>query len=37
MRWVLTGRPEQLEDAYPALRALLLSGVRAPIVEGARA
>jgi TetR/AcrR family fatty acid metabolism transcriptional regulator len=37
MRWVLTGRPDQLEDAYPALRALLLSGVRARIVEGARA
>jgi AcrR family transcriptional regulator len=36
MRWVLTGRPEQLEDAYPALRALLLSGVQAGIVEGAR-
>lgn len=27
-RWVLTGRPERLEDAYPALRALLLYGVR---------
>jgi AcrR family transcriptional regulator len=35
-RWVLTGRPEQLEDAYPTLRALLLSGVHARIVEGAR-
>jgi hypothetical protein len=35
MRWVLTRRPDQLEDAYPALRALLLSGVRARVVEGA--
>ena len=26
-RWVLTGRPERLEDAYPALRALFLHGV----------
>jgi len=26
-RWVLSGRPERLEDAYPALRALLLHGV----------
>lgn len=29
-RWVLTGRPERLEEAYPALRALLLYGVGAP-------
>lgn len=26
-RWVLTGEPEQLEDAYPTLRELLLYGV----------
>lgn len=26
-RWVLTGQPERLEDAYPALRRLLLHGV----------
>jgi AcrR family transcriptional regulator len=26
-RWVLTGQPERLEDAYPALRRLLLNGV----------
>jgi len=37
VRWVLTGRPERLEDAYPALRALLLSGVDKRIAEGARA
>ncbi len=35
-RWVLTGRPEQLEDAYPALRALVLSGVQGRIAEGPR-
>ncbi|MFN8516417.1 MAG: hypothetical protein U0841_28315 [Chloroflexia bacterium] len=29
-RWVLTGQPERLEDAYPALRRLLLSGVGLP-------
>lgn len=29
-RWVLTGQPERLDDAYPALRALLLHGVGAP-------
>jgi AcrR family transcriptional regulator len=26
-RWVLTGRPERLEDAYPTLRTLLLTGL----------
>ena len=26
-RWVLTGEPERLEDAYPVLRRLLLYGV----------
>lgn len=26
-RWVLTGRPERLEDAYPSLRSLLLHGI----------
>lgn len=26
-RWVLTGQPEQLEDAYPALRELLRRGI----------
>lgn len=31
VRWALTGRPERLEDAYPALRALLLRGVGAPV------
>ena len=30
-RWALTGQPERLEDAYPALRALLLRGVGAPV------
>ena len=32
-RWVLTGQPERLEDAYPALRRLLLSGVGLPAEE----
>lgn len=32
-RWVLTGRPERLEDAYPALRRLLLNGVGLPPEE----
>jgi AcrR family transcriptional regulator len=27
LRWVLTGEPSQLEETYPALRALLLYGV----------
>jgi TetR/AcrR family fatty acid metabolism transcriptional regulator len=26
-RWVLTGQPERLEDAYPSLRSLLLHGI----------
>jgi AcrR family transcriptional regulator len=30
-RWVLTGQPERLEDSYPALRALLLHGIGAPL------
>ena len=30
-RWVLTGRPERLEDVYPAVRALLLRGIGAPV------
>ncbi|HEX5498518.1 MAG TPA: TetR/AcrR family transcriptional regulator [Thermomicrobiales bacterium] len=29
-RWVLTGAPERLEDAYPTLRALLLHGLHGP-------
>jgi AcrR family transcriptional regulator len=32
-RWVLTGQPERLEDAYPALRRLLLNGVGLPPEE----
>ena len=32
-RWVLTGEPERLEDAYPALRRLLLYGVGLPAEE----
>ena len=32
-RWVLTGQPERLEDAYPALRRLLLYGVGLPAEE----
>jgi TetR/AcrR family transcriptional regulator, fatty acid metabolism regulator protein len=32
-RWVLTGQPERLEDAYPALRQLLLCGVGLPAEE----
>jgi AcrR family transcriptional regulator len=35
-RWVLTGRPKRLEDAYPTLRALLLSGVSTSVEEGQR-
>jgi AcrR family transcriptional regulator len=35
VRWVTTGRPKRLEDAYPALRALLLSGVDTGVAEGA--
>jgi salicylate biosynthesis isochorismate synthase/menaquinone-specific isochorismate synthase len=30
VRWVLTGRPERLEEVYPALRALLLRSIGAP-------
>ncbi len=30
-RWVLTGRPRRLEDAYPALRTLLLRSIGAPV------
>lgn len=33
-RWVLTGQPERLEEAYPPLRALLLHGVGAPASYG---
>lgn len=29
IRWVLTGRPERLEDAYPSLRSLLHHGIAA--------
>ncbi len=29
-RWVQTGQPHQLEDVYPALRALLLRSIGAP-------
>lgn len=32
-RWVLTGRPERLEAAYPGLRSLLLYGVAADRTE----
>lgn len=32
-RWVLTGKPQRLEDAYPALRSLLLHGVYGPSSE----
>jgi AcrR family transcriptional regulator len=32
-RWVLTGQPERLEDAYPALQRLLLAGVGLPAEE----
>lgn len=28
LRWLLTGEPERLEDAFPALRELLLYGLR---------
>jgi TetR/AcrR family transcriptional regulator, fatty acid metabolism regulator protein len=35
-RWVLTGRPKRLEDAYPALRALFLHGVYGGIDEAAK-
>ena len=28
LRWLLTGEPERLEDAFPALRDLLLYGLR---------
>lgn len=31
VRWVLTGKPERLEEVYPALRALLLRSVGAPV------
>ena len=30
VRWVLTGRPEQLEDAFPALRVMLARSVGLP-------
>ncbi len=30
VRWVLTGQPERLDDAYPALRSLLLRSIGAP-------
>ena len=30
VRWVLTGRPERLADAYPELRAFLLRSIGAP-------
>ncbi|MCC6792695.1 MAG: TetR/AcrR family transcriptional regulator [Thermomicrobiales bacterium] len=35
-RWVLTGRPAKLEDAYPTLRSLLLDGLtqRSPRLQG---
>lgn len=33
VRWVLTGQPAQLEDAYPALRDLLLRSIGAPITS----
>ncbi len=30
-RWVLTGQPRRLEDAYPALRTLLLRSIGVPL------
>src|SRR5437764_1339203 len=33
VRWVLTGRPERLDDAYPELRAFLLRSIGAPMAE----
>ncbi len=35
-RWVLTGEPERLEDAYPELRRLLLHGIAGCASESAR-
>src|SRR4051812_28720340 len=35
VRWVLTGRPERLEDAYPELRAFLLRSIGAPAAREA--
>lgn len=32
-RWVLTGRPERLEDAYPTLRRLLSYGVAGAVPD----
>jgi TetR/AcrR family fatty acid metabolism transcriptional regulator len=36
-RWVLTGQPRRLEDAYPALRTLLLRSIGAPLTDMAEA
>jgi len=36
-RWVLTGHPQQLEDAYPALRTLLLRSIGAPLESATEA
>lgn len=30
LRWLVTGKPQRLEDAYPVLRSLLLFGVSGP-------
>jgi AcrR family transcriptional regulator len=35
-RWVLTGRPAKLEDAYPTLRSLLLDGLTQGNKQGTR-
>ena len=36
VRWVLTGQPARLEDAYPTLRDLLLRSVGAPATRPSR-
>lgn len=36
LRWLMTGEPRRLEDAYPALRRLLLYGVSGAAQEKAR-
>jgi AcrR family transcriptional regulator len=36
LRWLMTGEPERLEDASPALRNLLLYGVTRPVLGDQR-
>jgi len=36
LRWLMTGEPQQLEETYPVLRALLLFGVTGAGGEGRR-